>query len=108
MRIIKILPNENGSRPPIQTWSHEILPDGYAWCQDEFADFFVSNNGFVNIVVDENSIVTEMTTNEEALAEYLANVSQKSNTTTKYTIQDDMDAMMVDHELRITMLELEV
>ena len=73
MKIIFIEVNEDGARPPLQTWDNSNLPDGYAWCPDEFVDVFYSTtpSGFVNITV-ENDIVTEMTVNQEALNAYIA------------------------------------
>lgn len=77
MYIIKIKANENGSRPPIQTWNKPALPDGYTICPDEFYGVFYSTTpaGFVNIAV-ENDTVIEMTVNEEALEAYIASIPE--------------------------------
>ena len=74
MYIIKIKANENGARPPIQTWNKPTLPEGYAVCPDEFYRIFYSTDpaGFVNIEVEGNT-VTAMTVNYEAFEAYLAN-----------------------------------
>ena len=74
MYIIKKTANENGSRPPLQTWPKRILPNGYAICPDEFYSVFYSTSpaGFVNITVD-NDIVTSMEVNQTSLNEYIAN-----------------------------------
>ena len=76
MYIIKKTANENGSRPPLQTWPKRILPNGYAICSDEFYAVFYSTlpAGFVNITVD-NDIVTSMEVNQTSLNEYIANHS---------------------------------
>ena len=76
MYIIKKTANENGSRPPLQTWTKQNLPNGYAICPDEFYTVFYSTSpaGFVNITVD-NDIVTSMEVNQTSLNEYIANHS---------------------------------
>lgn len=77
MYIIKKIANTDGSRPPIQSWNHEVLPNGYAVCPDEFIDVFYSTDpaGFVNIAV-ENDVVTSMEVNQEALDAYLASLPE--------------------------------
>lgn len=74
MYIIKKTANENGSRPPLQIWTKQSMPNGYAICPDEFYDIFYSTTpaGFVNITVD-GDVVTSMEINQEALSEYIAN-----------------------------------
>lgn len=76
MYIIKKTANENGSRPPLQTWTKRSLPNGYAICPDEFYAVFYSTSpaGFVNITVD-NDIVTSMEVNQTSLNEYIASHS---------------------------------
>lgn len=73
MYIIKKTANENGSRPPLQIWTKQSIPNGYAICPDEFYDVFYSTSpaGFVNITVD-NDIVASMEVNQTALNEYIA------------------------------------
>lgn len=107
MKIIKITPFENGSRPALQNWNHKTLPEGYAWCPDEFALVFYSTSpaGFVNIDI-KNNIVVSMSLNSKALAEYVASLPEPVKP--EPTAQDDIDAMLIDHELRLVMLELEV
>ena len=107
MKIIKVTPSEIGSRPPVQDWAHKELPSGYAWCPDEFVELFYSTSpaGFVNITV-ENEVVTGMTLNEEARMAYIASLPEP--TEEEPSAQEDTDAMLVDHEYRITMLELGV
>ena len=77
MYIIKIKANENGARPPIQTWNKPTPPDGYAVCPDEFYRIFYSTNpaGFVDIEV-ENGVVVGMTVNDAALEAYIASIPE--------------------------------
>ena len=73
MYIIKKTANDNGSRPPLQIWTKQSIPNGYAICPDEFYDVFYSTSpaGFVNITVD-NDIVASMEVNQTSLNEYIA------------------------------------
>lgn len=77
MYIIKKNPNIDGSRPPIQTWSKDIPPTGYAVCPEEFYTVFYSTTpaGFVTITV-EDDVVTSMEINQEALNAYLASLPE--------------------------------
>ena len=63
MYIIQIEPYEGGARSPLQTWDGPNLPDGYAFCPDEFFDVFYSTNpaGFVNITVETVEVSEGMT-----------------------------------------------
>lgn len=105
MYIIKLEPFNDGARPPLQTWQRETAPDGYALCPEEFHSVFYSTTpaGFVDIAVDDGK-VTEMTVNQEALDAYVAAHPPKAEK--EPSVQDDIDAMLVDQEYRITMLEL--
>ena len=110
MYIIKKNPYENGSRPPIQTWQHKTLPEGYAVCPDEFYLVFYSTTpaGFVNIELDDD-VVTAMEVNQEALDAYIASLPEPEPAPEpEPTTQDETDAILVDHEYRITLLELGV
>ena len=62
-----------GGRPPMQTWSMNTLPNGYAWCPDTFYDVFYSTDpaGFVNITVEDDT-VTAMEVNHAAYEAYVA------------------------------------
>lgn len=105
MYIIKLNANENGSRPPLQSWQGETAPDGFALCSEEFHSIFYSKSpaGFVNITVEDGR-VTEMTVNQEALDVYVAALPPEVEE--EPSVEDDIDAMLVDQEYRITMLEL--
>ena len=75
MKIIRIEANPSGSRPPIQDWSGTSLPEGYAYCPEEFVNLFYSTTpaGFVNIEVTDGT-VSNMTINQEALEAYIASL----------------------------------
>lgn len=73
MYIIMLEPYESGARSPLQTWGLPTLPEGYAWCPDEFYGVFYSTSpaGFVNITV-EGDTVTAMEVNRAAYEAYVA------------------------------------
>lgn len=91
MYIIKKNAYEDGSRPPLQTWSHKTPPKGYAVCPDEFYPVFYSTTpaGFVTIAV-EDDVVTSMEVNQEALDEYLASLPDPEPTTEPEPSTDDV------------------
>lgn len=72
MYIIMLETFADGGRPALQTWDRPNLPNGYAWCPDEFFDVFYSTNpsGFVHITV-ENDTVTAMEVNWDAYNKYV-------------------------------------
>ena len=77
MFIIKIEPNANGSRPPMQGWNSTTAPEGFALATDAQKDVFYSTTpaGFVNITVkEENStkVVDTIEVNQEALDAFKA------------------------------------
>ena len=77
MKIIKIVASENGSRPPMQSWSKATAPEGFALATDAQKDVFYSTTpaGFVNITVKEENgakVVDTSEVNQEALAAYKA------------------------------------
>ena len=82
MKIIKITPHQNGSRPALQEWTGKILPKGYTWCPEEFVSVFYSTSpaGFVNIEVEGDTVIA-MTVNEDALAEYVAGLPEPTEPT---------------------------
>ena len=96
MKIIRIAPNVNGARPPLQDWGYPELPNGFAWCPDEFVSIFYSTSpaGFVNIEID-NDIVVYMSVNEEALAEYVAGLPKPTEPTeNEPSVEEILDAML--------------
>ena len=77
MYIIQIQPSPSGSRPPLQFWSSETPPEGYAFLTDEQKDVFYSTipAGFVNITVEEREgakYVNTIAVNQEALDAFKA------------------------------------
>lgn len=94
MRIIEIAPLSNGAHRNQSTTLRHV-PDGWAIVPDSIT--IPSTFPFVDITV-ENSVVTSMTPGVVPEPE--------PELAPEPTPQDDTDALMVDHELRITMLEL--
>lgn len=95
MKIILLNATESGSRPPLQDWEFPTLPEGYAWCPDEFVEVFYSTSpaGFVNITVEEDT-VTEMTVNQEALDAYIASLPEPEPEVVEPTAEELIDIML--------------
>lgn len=75
MNIIQINANENGGRPPLQSW-HGAPPVGYALVPDTLdTSVFYNFMGFVTLELD-GSTVTAMTGNQEALDAYKASLPE--------------------------------
>ena len=75
MNIIQINANENGGRPPMQSW-HGEPPAGYALVPDTLdSSAFYDCMGFVTLELD-GSTVTAMTGNQEALDAYKASLPE--------------------------------
>ncbi len=75
MNIIQINANENGGRPPMQSW-HGEPPAGYALVPDTLdTSAFYDFMGFVTLELD-GSTVTAMTGNQEALDAYKASLPE--------------------------------
>lgn len=75
MNIIQINANENGGRPPMQSW-HGAPPAGYALVPDTIdTSVFYDFMGFVTLELD-GSTVTSMTGNQEALDAYKASLPE--------------------------------
>ena len=75
MNIIQINANENGGRPPMQSW-HGEPPAGYALVPDTLdTSAFYDFMGFVTLELD-GSTVTSMTGNQEALDAYKARLPE--------------------------------
>ena len=99
MNLIKIAAYENGAHDN-QNGGLSFIPEGWAKIPDNMAipDTFP----FVNITV-EGEIVTSIEENREAYEAAMAKAKKAEKTP---SVQDDIDAMLVDQEYRITMLEL--
>lgn len=75
MNIIQINANENGGRPPLQSW-HGAPPAEYALVPDALdTSVFYNFMGFVTLKLD-GSTVTAMTGNQEALDAYKASLPE--------------------------------
>lgn len=75
MNIIQINANENGGRPPLQSW-HGEPPAGYALVPDALdTSVFYNFMGFVTLELD-GVTVTAMTGNQEALDAYKASLPE--------------------------------
>lgn len=75
MNIIQINANENGGRPPMQSW-HGEPPAGYALVPDSIdTSVFYDFMGFVTLELDGDT-VTSMTGNQEALDAYKASLPE--------------------------------
>lgn len=112
MKYIRPTPNPSGAYPPAQS---NPAP-GLVPISDELAAEVVAYNGFVALIIEDvaegepdNLIVirkaTAVAPNPESWEAWKASVPAE-NTESTPTAQDDTDAMLVDHEYRLTLLEL--
>lgn len=94
MKIVEIATLENGAHRN-QAGSFSEIPEGWAVIPEDMAlpDTFP----FVSFTV-EKGVVTHMT----------AGTVPDAPVTVERTIQDEMDSILVDHEYRLTLLELGV
>ena len=106
MQIIEIVALPNGAHRN-QTWYKEIIPDGWALIPENMA--IPATFPFVDIKVKDNTYLQddEQYTRKEVV-EMTAGVMPEPEPEPEKqpTAQEDTDAMMVDHEYRLTMLEL--
>lgn len=109
MRIIPKNANPSGAYPPIQEGASR-LPDGFAvWPDTLDTAVFYEYNGFVNLTieqVDKVDTVTAVEPNTEAWEAWKASLPEETEQEAEPSAQDDTDSMLVDHEYRITLLEL--
>lgn len=119
MKIIRTTPNDSGAYPGIQAGTFRAIPDGYArWPDDLDTAEFYAHNGFVTLTIEDVAIevspgvcdvertVTAVTPNLEAWEAWKEEEAAKPTPEPEPTPQDDTDAMLVDHEYRLTLLEL--
>ena len=102
MNIIQKQPNPSGAYPPIQSWSKAVPPDGYYQVAD---DIKLTCGGLGELTVEDN-IVIIFTPDVEAWEAWLASLPPEQPPTP--TAQEDTNAMLVDHEFRLTLMELGV
>ena len=101
MHIIEINVLENGAHRN-QIGDFNIIPEGWAIIHNniEIPETFP----FVIFDIDENNNVINLEANWNA---YIAAIkASKEEIKSTPSIQDDIDTMLVDHEYRLTMLEL--
>ena len=98
---IRPTPNAGGAYPSPQSSAAR----GLVQFPDTFLDTFLDYNGFVTLTI-ENNTVTAIKPNTEAWEAWKA--EQPEPVEPEPTPQEDTDAMLVDHEYRITLLELGV
>ena len=98
---IRPTPNAGGAYPSPQS----SAAHGLVQFPDAFLDAFLAYNGFVALTI-ENNAVTAIEPNTEAWEAWKA--EQPEPLEPDPTPQEDTDAMLVDHEYRITLLELGV
>ena len=105
MNIINLAPNESGGHPPIQTWNGSTPPVGYAEVSCDTSVFY-EYRGFVTLLF-EDDVVIGFTGNQAALDAYLADHPDHVDDNDP-TPDEDRNTMLVDHEYRLTLLELGV
>ena len=101
MKIIEINALENGAHKNQNCDKLKAAPDGWAIIPDNME--IPQTFPFVNITVDENGNVTTIEANQEA---YDAAKASEEEIKSTPSVQDDIDTMLIDHEYRLTMLEL--
>lgn len=98
MRIIEIAALSNGAHRNQTPNSLMAVPDGWAVVPDHME---TPNFPFGEVVVEKlNGVMT--------VVEWIPGVvpEQEPEAETEPTAQDDTDSMLIDHEYRITLLEL--
>ena len=102
MQYIRATPNPSGAYPAPQS---NPFPGSIA-LTDEQAATLIQYNGFVDIDLGDGDDVT-VTPNSEAWEAWKASLPA-AEPDTQPTAEEDRDAMLVDHEYRLTLLELGV
>ena len=106
MYIISKEKNGRVAYSALQSWSSPNCPDTHWFYPDEFFGIFYPANkrfaGFVDVEVDESKkMVTKVTWNEELYAKFAEEHPEPSE-------EEDVNAMLVDQEMRLTALEAAV
>ena len=96
MLIIKIESNDNGFHP-FQSQSHRTSCwlEGYIAVPTEFEKTVFECKGYCELTIEDN-----------VLTNIVPRIDLIPAKVIKPTAQDDIDALMVDHEYRLTLLEL--
>lgn len=101
--IIQKQPNPSGAYPAPQTWNSNVPPSGYAVIDLDMTEFF-NYNGFVTFTI-EGDTVTAYTPNVDAWEKWKAE-NPDTPQEDEPTEAEDTSAMLIDHEYRLTLLEL--
>lgn len=102
MNIIPKQPNPNGAYPPVQTWNGDTPPKGYYEITADISKFY---NGFIIPTIEDGKI-TSFICNSEAWETWKAGLPPEP--VLSPAPEADRDEMLVDHEYRLTLLELGV
>lgn len=109
MKVIKIEANPSGSRPGLMEWNKPTPPEGWASISEELAAVFYPQDkqcaGFVRCEFQGN-VCTVCEWDDESYQAYIDGLPAVEEVEEIPTAQDDTDAMLVDLEYRLTMLEL--
>lgn len=108
MWIIRIQADASGMHSPVQSWADaNAVPSGFATITDDQLSLIFPEGkeagGFVTFDVEDGKAVN-IEWNEEAYQEYMRNRPEPEPE--EPTEEDDVNAMLVDHEYRLTLLEL--
>lgn len=107
MKLIQLEPNESGGYPPIQEGDFRAVPPGMAvWLDGLSTQTFYDQNGFVTLTVEDIDGVPTVAGCEPDAAARTAWEESRVETAAVPTEQEDTAAMLVDHEYRLTLLEL--
>ena len=99
MRIVQIEKLENGAHLNQTTNALSIVPKGWAVIPE---DMVTDNFPFGDITVEEIDGVPTVTSWVPVEIPEIPDPEEEP------TVQDDTDTMLIDHEYRLTLLELEV
>ena len=109
MKIVSKTPSAD-AYPPILSVDYPAVPEGFAlWPEELSTDDFYTYNGFVKLTIRSRQKVPTVIScepNVEAWEAWKASLPPAPEP--EPDPQDDTDQMLVDHELRITLLELGV
>lgn len=100
MQYIRATPNPSGAYPAPQS---NPFPGSIALTEEQAATL-IRYNGFVDVTKIGDTVT--VTPNAEAWEAWKA--SLPADSAPQPTVEEDRDAMLVDHEYRLTLLELGV
>ena len=113
MYIISKEKNGSGAYSALQSWSSPNCPDTHWFYPDEFFNIFYPADkrfaGFVDVEVDESKkMVTKVTWNEELYAKFAEEHPEPEPVEPEPSEAEDVNAMLVDQEMRLIVLEAAV